>query len=155
MLFSIALLAAMRSAVVPSVSLKPSARCSLTKLSKLALRSRTVMRSGVITSCCDDASADSMRSSERIAKILPGGETRDFGIGGMGDKGGRRGAHLQQPVLEIVAGAGDLGLGLHALEGAADLQISGLEGGGIGQKSDERNETKRDDASAHRQPGEE
>ena len=124
MLFSIALLAAMRSAVVPSVSLKPSARCSLTKLSKLALRSRTVMRSGVIMSCSEDASADSMRSSERIAKILPGREARDFGIRGVSDKGGCRSSHLEQPVLELVAGPRNPGVGLHALKGAADFYIS-------------------------------
>ncbi len=88
---------------------------------------------------------------ERLHRqILPDGETIDCVIGGVRDKGRGCGAHLQQSALEIVAGAGDSGPGLDALEGAADLQISRLEGDGVGQKSDERNEAERDDASAHR-----
>src|SRR5580704_13087694 len=64
-------------------------------------------------------------------------------------------AHLQQPGLEIVARAGDPGLGLHAFERAADLSISGLERNGVGQKADEWNEAEHNDPSAHGQLGEE
>ena len=96
---------------------------------------------------------DAIERSHR--QILTRGEAFDRPVGGVRDERGGCGTHLQQPALKIVGGARDLGLGLHALEGAADLRISGLEGGGVGQKSDERNETKHDDASAHRQPGEE
>src|ERR1700733_10417106 len=71
MIFSTALLAVTRSALRPSLSLKPSVFCSVTRLSKLDLRSRTVIRSGMMMSWRAAPSVVSMRSRQVIACAWP------------------------------------------------------------------------------------
>ena len=56
---------------MPCLSVKPSARCSFTRLAKLVFKSRTVARSGTIELCSDSGSIDWMRSMHCSAIAWP------------------------------------------------------------------------------------
>ena len=112
------------------------------------------MRSGVMTSC-SEASSDAGDAVERFHRqILAFGEILDFLIGRPRDEIGGRGAHHQQPGLEIAAGVGDGSVAMHAVEGVADLDIAGHIGEPDGEEADHRDDGQHDDAGADRQLGE-
>ena len=92
---STALLAAMRSAVVPSVSVKPSALCAFTRLPKRVLRSshRDAQRRDRASLGGGERGLDAVEAALR--QLLPRGEIFDLVIGRVRDEFRRRGAYHQ------------------------------------------------------------
>ena len=87
-------------------------------------------------------------------QILAFGEILGLLIGRPRDVLGGRGAHHQQCGFEIAAGVGDGRVAVHAVKGAADLEIAGHIGKPDGEDTDHGDGGQHDDAGSDRQLGE-
>src|SRR5208282_1627024 len=67
------------------------------------------------------------------------------------DKLRGRGAHHQQPGLQIPARVCDDGIAMDAVEGPADFDVAGRESNAVGEKSNHRDDAEHNDAGANRQ----
>ena len=93
-------------------------------------------------------SLDAVEASHRHRLAVV--EILDLGIGRPRDEVGRRGAHNEEPGLEIAAGVGHFGVAMHGLEGVADVEVAGYVSEAIGEEADNRNDAEHDDAGAYR-----